>query len=325
MSALPETPFGDISEEEFKSRFSSVRAIAGIFFLVILLTHVSILFFEMFLTIIGGYTYLVIFLYLPLSIEIIVQNNYVLALLFNTFIQMILLTSIVWLFVNRDYGVIEDIKENNLERGLISFSEAFLATFAISIIWFLIFPIESPFINPDEDFIFAVTVLAPIFEEISFRFVFLLFPIALVKIITKKRKSKDILREILVGTNENNRLQAIFLIISSILFGYVHVLYGWPLVKIPQAVLLGFTMGYFAIRSGILASIGLHWAINSFSIMPDFLILIGESSEGILYSISILTQTAVLAIGLLVTIVLIYRIINYRQKKQRRSENEYVV
>ncbi len=92
-------------------------------------------------------------------------------------------------------------------------------------------------------------------------------------------------------------------IISSIVFGSVHFLYGWivgsvewNVGKITQATMSGFVFGYLYIRFGLPASVISHW---SFNYLIDAQLILQER-----YPIVVSTGYLIFTLGILTTIYL---------------------
>jgi len=120
-------------------------------------------------------------------------------------------------------------------------------------------------------------------EEIGFRLVPLLFPVAIYLLYRSSKAIADMplgRRLILVpmalfkpssfqrrlnisGGRGLHALELALLLISSALFSYAHVLSGsWSIGKIPSAFLGGMVIGYCCLRYGFDSALLLHWFFN---------------------------------------------------------------
>nr|NIQ04549.1 CPBP family intramembrane metalloprotease [Candidatus Korarchaeota archaeon]NIU84625.1 CPBP family intramembrane metalloprotease [Candidatus Thorarchaeota archaeon]NIW12767.1 CPBP family intramembrane metalloprotease [Candidatus Thorarchaeota archaeon]NIW50974.1 CPBP family intramembrane metalloprotease [Candidatus Korarchaeota archaeon] len=121
---------------------------------------------------------------------------------------------------------------------------------------------------------YKVAITAPVFEEFLFRFMFLLLPLSIYHLIKRDHG----LKQIYDGKIELETSDWIAILLTAIIFGLAHI--GWAqwfrgvggllavmltYWKIAQAMGMGVLLGYSASRYGILASIAIHWAMNSLS------------------------------------------------------------
>ncbi|MDA4134637.1 MAG: CPBP family intramembrane metalloprotease [Thaumarchaeota archaeon] len=121
--------------------------------------------------------------------------------------------------------------------------------------------------------------LAPLIEEVGFRFFLIGVPLFIVLLLTRsgsRRMLKSLWRpsaawEAEPGEEPNEavksslRLLVYFLIaLSSILFGLAHYLSGagWDIGKVSEAALDGVALAYLYVRYGLHASIIFHWAVD---------------------------------------------------------------
>lgn len=106
---------------------------------------------------------------------------------------------------------------------------------------------------------------APVWEELISRVLLLGIPLLIVDLVLnavdKKYERKPLRRYVLGGDFSFGAKEIVFLLISSLLFGYAH-LGGWDIYKILPAAIAGLAMGYVFLKYGLYASIALH-AINN--------------------------------------------------------------
>lgn len=125
---------------------------------------------------------------------------------------------------------------------------------------------------------------APVWEELISRVLLIGIPLLVVDLVlnavNKKYERKPLKRYILGGGFSFGSKEILFLLISSIMFGYAH-LGGWDVYKIIPATVAGLAMGYLFLKYGLYASISFH-AINnligfstSMNDNPAFLLIAG--------------------------------------------------
>jgi len=126
-----------------------------------------------------------------------------------------------------------------------------LMLLSFNVILSLILPPSMP-IQPTIELVPAIILWAPIYEEFFFRFLLIVLPIAII--------SKDPMI-VFKGKNAVRRSDFTFIIISSALFGFFHLIYGIGAVL--AAMIAGIVMGFIAIRYNILVSINIHFLLNT--------------------------------------------------------------
>ncbi len=161
---------------------------------------------------------------------------------------------------------------------------------------------------------YKVAITAPVFEEFLFRFMFLLLPLSIYHLIKRDHG----LKQIYDGKIELETSDWIAILLTAIIFGLAHI--GWAqwfrgvggllavmltYWKIAQAMGMGVLLGYSASRYGILASIAIHWAMNSLSSsMTVFFLLFTIKIALVLTSIILLFILVMIGVGIIVFIKL---------------------
>ena len=105
---------------------------------------------------------------------------------------------------------------------------------------------------------------APVWEELISRVLLLGIPLMIADFALSKTtdyQRKPLKRYVLGGGFEFGTKEIVFLLISSMLFGYAH-LGSWDAFKIIPATVAGLMMGYLFLKFGLYASIAFH-AINN--------------------------------------------------------------
>lgn len=233
------------------------------------------------------------------------------SLIINGLFIVLILISLILSLMRDD--VIKYFLSKKPIKSAITLSEAFLSCFSLSIVLIFIFPMRFMLETEmgEEYFLklaYEAAVVAPIMEELTFRLLFLLFPLAAIYSIIKKDLSN--FKIILVGKPNVDVLDIPLIIITAILFGYTHYTAGWPFEKIYQATVLGLFLGYIAVKRGILSSICLHWAINSFVIFALVILLqLSPIFAAFILLFFSLFIFATIPIGLYATAVIFIRIL----------------
>lgn len=183
------------------------------------------------------------------------------------------------------------------ELYFVGFSLSLLSAFIILIILLLrgfsasLQEVSSPV--PEEDVftgVYLIAVTAPLFEEFLFRFLLLLFPLALYTYWKERRGLGEIYR----GKQEISRKNWLVLLGNAVLFGFAH--FGWKSLfggsgqvavlltrwKIAQTTVLGIILAFAAMKWGITTSFTIHWTINALSAMPTIVLNLFPSLVGLL-------------------------------------------
>ncbi|AGB04283.1 CAAX amino terminal protease family [Aciduliprofundum sp. MAR08-339] len=157
---------------------------------------------------------------------------------------------------------------------------------------------------------------ASVYEELIVRTVFLGIPVYLFYILKGKRVSPI---RILGGYGKITSVEAIFIVLSAIVFAAAHVS-AWGFWKMIPTFVGGLLLGYLYIRYGIYASIMLHF-------MTDFISIPMGMEKGLSYLFGFL-MLAMAILGLIFFISYTIRTINYFSKKKpvkrRPQENKRV-
>ena len=238
-------------------------------------------------------------------------------------IELILIAlALIAVFTNKEVGLLKDYDQNS--HKIITFSEVFLIGYFLSIILVTLFPPGKGIEIPSFE-LHRVALAAPICEEFSFRFIWLIIPSWIIylklsegKYNTDESSSSTLLKMLVSGKEELNRYDWILITASAIFFGISHyvsvvfipekstleVTFGWEYGKIIQASVMGFLMGYLALRYGLGLSITFHWLVNSFSVLGYILFL---SSNFLLLALFGLLVLFFAFVGLIAFVAVIYR------------------
>ncbi len=235
---------------------------------------------------------------------------------------LVIFTSVYFVATNEKGGIIAEY--HGKTRSLVSYSESFFIGYFLSIIIVLLINVGN---GGGFDFIdlYHISLSAPFCEEISFRLLWLLLPVALYTITMGQNlddnfEQKDLLNIILKGKGKLNKLDYYLLGFSSVFFGFVHWViyginlrnmeivfeYGWAPGKIIQASLIGFFMGYFALKYGLPFSIVFHWLVNTLGAVNMLLFMTNNLIVLVFYSLLMLL---IIGLGLVFLIVAAYRFI----------------
>ncbi len=154
---------------------------------------------------------------------------------------------------------------------------------------------------------------ASVWEEVVVRVVFIGLPMA---IYTLAKKRKNWKRFILGGFGLKNRLGAVLIVISSLIFAAAH-LPGWNIYKMFPTFIAGFAFGYLFVKDGIYSAILLHFFWDFLSV-PDMMMNIPNFNT--ILSLMILVW---MVVGAFYTYYFIKRFIAWMQgghKKERKKK-----
>ncbi|MFX0067319.1 MAG: CPBP family intramembrane glutamic endopeptidase, partial [Candidatus Hermodarchaeota archaeon] len=165
--------------------------------------------------------------------------------------------------------------------------------FAVS--WFfniILLPIADPLdpfqlfpsIEELPGFLFSITV-ASVWEEIVFRVVFIGIPLLVIEWGLLRRASKTSPKDYIVGGYEKEGLtglQVIFILVSSALFGWAHILIGdWGVWKFIPTFIAGLAFGYLFLTRGLHAAILFHFAVDYLAAVVVFMASLTFSGSGL--------------------------------------------
>jgi len=100
---------------------------------------------------------------------------------------------------------------------------------------------------------------ASVYEELAVRVVLLALPLMLVHYLGQRKLT---IKEFFFGGQKLDLAGVILILISSLIFGFAHALYGWDIYKVFPAFVAGVGFGYVYLKGGIFASIVLHFAFD---------------------------------------------------------------
>ncbi|MGQ4891399.1 MAG: hypothetical protein ACP6IP_02820 [Candidatus Njordarchaeia archaeon] len=299
---LPDKPIPE-SKEEQEVPLLQFRRLTG--FIVIIMIAFSIIStsFVFSLGIIFDYR-TVLYFFIPIVLFFQVSGIYFQVILIVELVIVIL--SLITVFTDREVGLIRDFDLES--HKMVSFSEIFLIGYFLSIMLLFFFnPGEGVKVSAYE--LHRVALAAPVCEELSFRLIWLIVPSWIVYLLLQENEGSlrdspgdSLLNIIIYGKRELNPYDWALITASAIFFGISHyisivfvpktmsleIMFGWEPGKIVQAGVMGFFMGYLALKYGLGMSITFHWLINSFSIIGYVLYLTNNSSLVILFGLLVL-------------------------------------
>ncbi|MCX8182429.1 MAG: CPBP family glutamic-type intramembrane protease [Candidatus Methanomethyliaceae archaeon] len=139
---------------------------------------------------------------------------------------------------------------------------------------------------------------AVISEEIGFRLVPILVPIAIYLLFKTRNSIRGMPRRVKIfmtlaavlkpesyrrriGSGADHTLtvlKTLLIVASSIMFSYAHILFGsWGWGKVPSTFIAGLVIGYFSVRYGFDSAILLHWFFNYYWSALSSEIILGAS------------------------------------------------
>jgi len=104
-------------------------------------------------------------------------------------------------------------------------------------------------------------VNASVYEEIVTRVLLIGLPLVVIGLFNKRYLGW---RTLFGGTGTFDRPTMFLIVLSSLIFGLAHVIYGWDVFKFPSAFFSGLLFAYLYIDRGLHASIMLHFMIDYF-------------------------------------------------------------
>ena len=281
---IPSTPFGEIEEileEEREIQYKSFRKISAPIIIIFVIIALIITAFSIVIGFLSG-NYTILYIFVPILLFHYGGGGlfFAIMILIET---TVIIFSAIHIFTHVEAGLISDFKKES--NVLITFSEAFLIGYSISIILIMLMPFEGNFEIPIS-YIHLVVLAAPFWEEVSFRFLWLALPIWL--IYRNLKKSDQSFKNVIIrGVRALGAYEWLAIILNAFLFGFMHYFiisidleeliikgnfvlefeFSWPIQKVVQASVLGVILGYLAVRYGFPMAIAFHWMWNSFSSM----------------------------------------------------------
>ncbi len=261
-------------------------------------------------------TYFRFYIFLGFKIASITVSSPTLAILLNTILYGIFLIISV-AFIVKGKGLVYELSSRNYSWEPLSVTESFFLAFFLSIALVFIFP-SLPRTAPGETTIIMVynaIFLAPLSEEISYRFIILLLPVIIKDFILYRGENPKQIIDILIdGKEDIDILDWILIGISGGIFGVAHYVFGWSFNKIFQATLLGIFLGYIAVKRGLVASIIFHFVWNSLSILAIIPLFFDLPSIAKYLISTIATIWIIISIitGIVVLVIFVLRIMGYK-------------
>jgi membrane protease YdiL (CAAX protease family) len=233
---------------------------------------------------------LMLYIIIPAIIPIISLSGFSLYLYFSVIVVTILL-SLLWVFKNELkefvitlYGVIGHSKRFPLEskNSCILISQLFMAIISFSVVYFYLLQffgvqITTPHFEDLPLWRYLLGMInASFYEEIATRVILIGIPLLIIHIAVGQNENR-IYKYFLGGGFEIGKLTVFLIILSSLIFGTAHVIYGWDWYKFPQTFIIGIAFGYVFLKKGLYASILLHFAVDFSSALP--MILLGYAGS----------------------------------------------
>ncbi|MEM2856338.1 MAG: CPBP family intramembrane glutamic endopeptidase [Candidatus Nitrosocaldaceae archaeon] len=154
---------------------------------------------------------------------------------------------------------------NKLAMSIVWFSILFIGSKSINLIQ-QHFGIDIGSLNEDNLLLqFFGLSIAPLLEESIFRVILIGLPVYLF-LINKRFNINELLRVLWnpFAHLPFTKISYAIILVSSIIFGLLHIATGWNYGKLSQATFAGIILGYVYYRYGLHASIILHWSANYF-------------------------------------------------------------
>ncbi len=102
---------------------------------------------------------------------------------------------------------------------------------------------------------------ASVYEELVTRVLLIGLPLFIIGSSSGRYRG---LRTLIGGTKTFDQPTMVLIVLSSLIFGLAHVIYGWDAFKFPSAFFSGLLFAYLYIEKGLHASIMLHFMIDYF-------------------------------------------------------------
>jgi len=228
----------------------------------------------------------VIIFYLP--IIIIPIYGFPFATLINATLTAIILLSI---FLGLKYCSAE------IQKRKVFIGEIIPVIYLIATIISILIPQEQP-IPLDIRIVPALVIWAPIYEEIFFRLILILLPVAIktnnFRIFFEKKDSIE-------------RFDLIIISLSSLIFGLYH--YSAGLGGILAATIAGLFLGYICVRYGLIFSILTHFMLNLLT--GSYIVAFSYGHIYVLY-FNLATMTLLIAMGIPNLILLCFYILKQK-------------
>lgn len=239
---------------------------------------------------------------------------------------VIFLISIALTILNTKNGILGDFKKESGE--MFTFSELFTLGMALSIIIVLLMGGSEGGGSWDLYHLHMVVLDAPFYEELTFRFIWLIIPSVILSYHFSKKAlipsgeetSDSVLRNLIKftvkGKGTLDSYDYILITLSALFFGLSHFIivtldistftiqveFSWGAWKIIQASLIGVILGYLALRAGLPFSLAFHWLVNAlstsafFALQTNNLLLVGLIT--VLYFTVIIGGIVVMALAI---------------------------
>jgi hypothetical protein len=154
--------------------------------------------------------------------------------------------------------------------------------------------VKTGYPKASNDYLYFVSaIVAPFTEEIGFRLTVIgLASIIIYKLIPtlEKKKIKDYLKAFFhpcsIFSENYVAMKMLYwiVIITSIFFGFAHLIGGWGIGKVTLAIIAGLLLGYLFVKYGFTTSVLAHAYFNIYLLALYFLYTLGDKGELGIYS-----------------------------------------
>jgi hypothetical protein len=180
-----------------------------------------------------------------------------------------------WLILKSYRRFFEELSFRPPKKGhspLYIMGTIFFAVLAFDFIWALLVetvgatPISPPFGTSELWQLLDGFASASVWEELVTRVLWIGVPLLIIDLVTNKMNKPW--HYILGGSFNLGRKELVFLLFSSALFSWGHIV-NWDAYKLPPTFIAGIAFGYLFLRVGLFASIMLHFSFDYLSIPAD--------------------------------------------------------
>ena len=204
-------------------------------------------------------------LFTPVIIRFLTVSGYFL-LVFYFFLIGAIVSSCTWVFVTSIRGFSKELSMTAVSREhspLFETCGLLFATLFFSVLVALMFRTTTSDVTRNGTLQESLFLLAnaSVWEELIVRVLLVGLPLLIVNLLQGNRLHKWH-SYLLGGGFKIGTLEAAFIMVSAVIFGYAHYEGGWGAWKIIPASASGLAFGYLFLKFGLAASIMLHFATN---------------------------------------------------------------